>query len=447
MRARRGVLGGVRSTGALGVLLSMGLAACGSEGGASSSTAAGASTEVTATSTASSTAAPATTTTAPTKAVVRIGLERLSSPEAASLRGKRVGLIVNTASVTRTGRSSLQTLRAHGIRVRRLFSPEHGLAGKAGAGAAQQSGVDPRSGLPIVSLYGEHTKPTAADLAGLDALVFDLQDVGVRFYTYVSTEILAMEAAAEAGIPFVVLDRPNPLGGTVVAGPVREGQKTFVATAPGPLVHGLTAGEMARYVNAHTNRPARLTVIALEGWRREMTWPQTGRKWIAPSPGLRSAQAALVYPGTALFEGTTVSEGRGTATPFELICAPWLDVDGVIQRARRPDVRMTATTVVPMSSRVVPDPKFPGSSCRGIRLAPEGNEVNGFRAGLALLLAVRRAPQFRWTMNGATTDAVLGTPRLRRAVDRGASLDAILRSQAPAIRAWREQRADALLYP
>src|SRR5687768_11642350 len=230
-------------------------------------------------------AAPSATVTAPADPppapAVRIGAEQLDSPAGRRLRGLRVGLIANAASVTHDGRPSVRALRAHGVEVVRLFAPEHGFRGRGAAGALQRDGR--AFGVPVVSLYGAHKAPTAHDLRGLDALVYDLQDVGVRFYTYVSTEILAMRAAARAGVPFVVLDRPNPLGGELVAGPVRRGPETFVATAPGPLVYGLTSGETARYVNAHMRPRARLTVIRLRGWRRDMTWSQTGRRWTPPS--------------------------------------------------------------------------------------------------------------------------------------------------------------------
>ncbi len=216
---------------------------------------------------------------------VRVGLERLAG-ETRALAGKRLGLIVHAASVTADGRHAVEVLRGRGLDVVRLFAPEHGLRGEAAAGEGIESGRDPVSGLPVVSLYGERRKPAPADLAGLDTLVFDLQDAGVRFYTYASTLILALEAAAEAGLDFVVLDRPNPLGGERVEGPVSAPRdvvpSSFLNLAPGPLVHGLTLGEMATYINARLDRPARLTVVRMEGWTREMTWADTGRPWVPP---------------------------------------------------------------------------------------------------------------------------------------------------------------------
>ena len=379
----------------------------------------------------------------PTPAV-RIGAEELGSPAGRRLRGLRVGLIANRASVTSDGRSSVRALRDHGVRVVRLFSPEHGY-GTQGAAGAQQD--DSRAfGVPVVSLYGANKAPTARDLRGLDALVYDLQDVGVRFYTYVSTEILAMRAAARAGVRFVVLDRPNPLGGELVAGPVRNGPRTFVATAPGPLVYGLTSGEMARYVNAEIRPRAKLTVIRMRGWRRDMTWPDTGRPWTPPSPGLRTPQAALTYPGLALFEGTSVSVGGGTRRSYQMLCAPWLKGREIAAGASKLGIPATPLTVVPRPVKSAREPKFRGRRCRGALLHPGGERINGYEVGLGMLLKLRRSRRFRWLQGGEQTDAILGTPAFRRRVDAGWSLQRILAAEAPAVRAWRARRAPYLLY-
>lgn len=230
--------------------------------------------------------------------IVRVGLERLAEGRAETLEGQRLGLVVHAASVTVDGRHAIDVLRDLDLDVVRLFSPEHGLRGRAAAGEQVESGLDPVSGLPVVSLYGANRKPTPEDLEGLDVLVFDLQGAGVRFYTYVSTMMLCLEAAAEAGLEFVVLDRPNPLGGERVEGPVSAPRDvvppSFVNMAPGPLVHGLTLGEMAQFVNSQLDPPAELTVVTMQGWQRRMTWEDTGRPWISPSPNLRSAEAAQI---------------------------------------------------------------------------------------------------------------------------------------------------------
>ena len=386
-------------------------------------------------------AAATATTAAGSGPAVDVGLERLDAPEARVLAGKRVGLIANAASVTAGGRPSADVLRAKGIRVVRFFAPEHGLSGRLAAGARVDGGAD------VVSLYGDHVKPTRAELRGLDALVYDLQDAGVRFYTYVSTMILAQEAAAEAGVPFVVLDRPNPLGGERVAGPVADLPKTLVNRAPGPLVHGLTSGEMARVVQQRSSPRGRVVVVPMAGWRRSMTWADTGRRWVRPSPNLRSAQAALLYPGVALLEGTTISEGRGTPAPFQFAGAPGADAHRLVNAAASvPGIRATRRAFTPRPSAVEPSPKFAGRRCSGIRLDVAAGDADTWRLGLSLLRALKREPGFAWRESGRAFDTLVGTRRLRRAIDRGASVDAIVDSQRAGVEAWRRSRAPALLY-
>jgi uncharacterized protein YbbC (DUF1343 family) len=397
----------------------------------------------------SQTAAGTTTSTAAASpvadAAVEVGLERLGSTEGRSLVGKRVGLIANAASVTASGRSAQQVLGEHGIRVVRLFAAEHGLSGARRAG--ERVGGNAASPTPVVSLYERgHMKPTRADLRGLDALVYDMQDAGVRFYTFVSTMIYAQQAAAAAGVLFVVLDRPNPLGGERVAGPVADLPESFVGVAPGPLVHGLTAGEMARYVQQHSRRRGRLLVVPMRGWRRSMTWADTGRRWRAPSPSLRSAEAALLYPGTALLEGTTATEGRGTAAPFRIVGAPWAGVDALLSAADVPGVSASARRFTPRPTPTVPAPKFSGQQCAGIALTLDDDGVDTFALGLRLLRALRADAHFAWLDGGDTIDTLLGTRRVRRALDRGASVEAILASQRAGVASWRQMRASALLY-
>ncbi len=238
----------------------------------------------------------------------------------------------------------------------------------------------------------------------------------MRFYTYSSTLLLALEAAAEAGIELVVLDRPNPLGGVRVAGPPSAPRDvvpaSFVNLAPGPLVHGLTAGEMARYANSRLARPARLTVIEMTGWRRDMTWRDTGRAWVPPSPNLRTPEAALAYPGLALLEGTNVSEGRGTDAPFLLFGAPWLDPEGL--RLEVPGYRFGPARFTPRSSPAAPRPKYEGVECRGLRIEiDDPRAADPVRLGLSLLSQLSRQSGFEWTRGGEALTWLTGTPRVR----------------------------------
>jgi uncharacterized protein YbbC (DUF1343 family) len=323
--------------------------------------------------------------------------------------------------------------------------------GAAAAGEAVPSARDDASGLPVVSLYGRRKKPAPEDLSGLDVLVIDLQDAGVRFYTYASTLLLCLEAAAEAGIEAVVLDRPNPLGGELVEGPIADANSvptTLLSMAPGPLVHGLTLGEMARLVNARRPRPAALKVVPMAGWRRTMLWRDTGRPWVAPSPNLRSADAALAYPGTCLLEATNVSEGRGSPSPFLLIGAPWIDARKLLARLATPGFGLEAATFTPRASAAAPEPKFEGVACTGLRLRPEGpGPPSGYRLGLGLLRALRTLqPEFRLLGDGAALDTLLGTKSVREALERGEDVDTILKRDEPATLRFRRDRAEALLY-
>lgn len=380
---------------------------------------------------------------------VRVGLELLEAEQAAQWRGRRVGLLCHAASVTSDGRHAVDVLRALGATIVRLFAPEHGLRGGAAAGAALADGVDPASGLPVVSLHGVRTRPTPVELAGLDVLVVDLQDAGVRFYSYASTLILSLEAAADAEVALVVLDRPNPLGGLRVEGPEADvaAPRTLLNTAPGPLVHGLTLGELARYVNARLRRPARLTVVAMQGWTREMSWDDTGRPWVPPSPNLRSAEAALAYPGTCLLEATNVSEGRGTEWPFLVIGAPWLEGAAMASAASAAGFRQEPASFTPRTSPAAPRPRYEGSMCRGLRLhVDDPRSAEPYRLGVGLLLALRRLREFRWRDGGAALDALVGTSRLREAVDRRDSVDAIVAIDAERRKRYLEERRPALLY-
>ncbi|MEM7354940.1 MAG: DUF1343 domain-containing protein [Acidobacteriota bacterium] len=412
-----------------------------------------------ATSPASSAATPAPPVETPgsSTVVVEVGLERLGAEAELTetvLAGRRLGLVVHAASLTHDGRHAIDVLRQRGGDIVRLFTPEHGLRGRAAAGEVVASGLDPVSGLPVVSLYGETHKPRPQDLADLDALVFDLQGAGVRFYTYVSTLILCLEAAAESGLELVVLDRPNPLGGERIEGPVAASREvvpaSFVNRAPGPLVHGLTMGEMARVVNARLPQPAQLRVVAMRGWQRHMTWADTGRPWVPPSPNLRSAAAALAYPGVALLEATNVSEGRGTATPFELFGAPWLEPSGLLASWGRdpvPGFALRATRFTPRGSAAAPRPKFRDQACHGVSVQiTDATVAQPYRLGLTLLAALTRQDGFAWRRDGEALTWLLGTPRVYQALRDGQSVESILAVDEADHAAWRRDRRSALLY-
>lgn len=380
---------------------------------------------------------------------VAVGLERVEADGGAPLRGRRVGLLAHGVSVTADGRHAIDVLRGCGVEVARLFGPEHGLRGQAAAGETVASGLDRRSGLPVVSLYGQKTKPAPEDLRGLDALVVDLQDAGVRFYTYASTMLLALEAAAEAALEVVVLDRPNPLGGERVEGPERDPAmpESLVSKAPGPLVHGLTLGEMARLADRRRPKPGRVSVVPMRGWSRRMTWADAGRPWVSPSPNLRSAEAAIAYPGTCLLEATNASEGRGTGAPFLLVGAPWMRAEAVAREAATPGFALEPATFTPEASPAAPEPKLRGEPCRGLRVrVTDAGAAQPWALGLRLLVALRRHREFEWVRGGAWLDTLSGTRAVRAALERGDGVEAILASEAPGIDLWRRDRVGSLIY-
>lgn len=331
---------------------------------------------------------------------VRFGIDRLlAAPD--GLKG-RIGLVTNDAA--RTARDaqlrSRVALQRAGVQLVRLFSPEHGLSASAADGAAVADDRDPLTGLPIVSLYGERMRPPRDLLADLEAVGFDIPDIGARFYTYIWTLSHVLEACAEAGVPLVVLDRPNPLGGELNAaeGPILNVKKlsSFVGRAAIPIRHSLTVGELAQLWNAEGKLNAKLRVIPCAGWNRAMHWPDTGLPFVPTSPAIASYEAALCYPGVCLFEATNLSVGRGTPVSFQAVGAPWLRAEDVALRFNQvapPGVVGEPTYFVPALA------PYAGERCGAVRLVVK--QPKNFRpvaAGLLLLATVMELhrEEFRW---------------------------------------------------
>lgn len=382
---------------------------------------------------------------------VAAGLETLEAQKGGALRGGTVGLLAHAPSVTADGRHAIDVLRDMGVDVVRLFGPEHGLRGEAAAGEKVTSGLDRKSGLPVVSLYGSRQKPAPKDLEGLDALVVDLQGAGVRFYTYGSTLLLCMEVAAEVGLDVWVLDRPNPLGGELIEGPVRDPKEKFtlVSKAPGPLVHGLTIGELGLFARARSRGDVkgRVQVVPMTGWSRGMRWDDTGRTWVRPSPNLRTSEAALVYPGTCLLEGTNVTEGRGTTDPFLIFGAPWLRTEPLLKALDPPGLALEPMEFTPTSSPAARRPKHLDTRCSGVRVrVTDASRVRPYAFGLHLLAALRQQPEFAWDRNGDRLDTLLGTKAVREALDRGEPVAEILSGDDDTIQSFVQERKDILLY-
>lgn len=388
-------------------------------------------------------------------AAVLPGLDRVVAEGPGDLAGKRVGLITNHTGRTIDGRPAASALIEAGVAVRVLFGPEHGVSGAAAAGEAVASGTDPDTGLPVVSLYGEARTPDPASLAGLDALVFDIQDVGVRFYTYISTLRNALVAASRAGLEFWVLDRPNPNGGDRVEGPMLEPEfRSFVGTDRLPLLHGMTVGELALLFAEREGAAAR--VVPVKDLARTTRWEDTGLPWRPPSPNIPTLESALVYPGFGLFEGVLLSEGRGTATPFEVVGAPWVEPGAWIAALKAhggtPGVRFSGVHFTPRPLPAAPNPRFAGEESAGIRVRiTDLTAFRPVRSGLRAIETVRaiHPEEFGWRASGDRywLDLLLGTDRIRRGIEQGVAVEDLMAFGDVAVGEFLEERDPHLLYP
>ena len=366
---------------------------------------------------------------------VRLGVEALASQGPGDLSGARLGLIHHPASVNHRLEPTAAVLRGAGFDVRVLFGPQHGARGEKQDNMVESDHfADPETGLTTYSLYGEVRRPTPEMLGDLDALLFDLQDVGVRVYTFIWTMALAMEACAEAEIPFIVLDRPNPIGGEAREGPVlRSGFESFVGLHPVPLRHGLTCGELAKWLVAERGIDCELMVVPCEGWSRSMTWSRTGLPWVLPSPNLPTPDSCAVYPGMVLLEGTNLSEGRGTTRPFELFGAPFLrtgEMAAALRPMLGPGVQLRPCSFEPTFQ------KHAGQLCGGGQLHVTDTDVfRPVRTAVAILCAARavapedfgwREPPYEYEAVKPPIDILWGNGELRLAVEAGSTPDEIL---------------------
>jgi len=371
---------------------------------------------------------------------ITIGLEACVGQPPAELVGAKFGLLANQASVDSGFRYAWDVLaeRFPG-QVAALFSPQHGLWCEQQANMIETAhGFHPRLRIPIHSLYHTSRRPTPEMLDGLDAFVIDLQDVGTRVYTFIWTASYCLEACAERGLPVIVLDRPNPLGGQIVEGPLLErAQTSFVGRAAIPMRHGLTMGELVQFVNDDLGIGARVQVVSMRGWSREMTFRDTGRVWVAPSPNLARLEAVRVYPGQVLLEGTNLSEGRGTTTPFEICGAPFIDGDRLADRLAEfqlPGVIFRPVRFLPTFD------KWSGTSCRGVFLhVVDPTLFRPYRTSVALLATVHDLwpsdfawlpPPYEYETHHPPIDIITGSPRLREAIAAGRSADEIVESQS-----------------
>ena len=377
---------------------------------------------------------------------IRPGIDVLAAGDMTALRGMRVGLITNHTGKSRSGESTIDVLhRDQRIRLVALFAPEHGIRGAVEGGVTIETERDSKTGLPIHSLYGATQKPTAEMLRDVDALVFDIQDIGARYYTYPWTMALAMQAAAENGKRFVVLDRPNPIGGELVQGNIND-TTSFVGLYAVPMRHGMTMGELARYLNREHSINADLVVVPVAGLTRTMWYEQTGLPWTPPSPNMPSIESATHYPGLCIFEGTNISVGRGTPTAFQVLGAPWLDARVLIERLngyKFPGVRFEAVTFTPVKPG---DNKYNGQLVNAVRFITTNRQTyDPTRVAVAALIEVRKlhAAEFGWT---ATFPRLYGMRGARERIEAGASYEELVRGWNEQLSQFKSRRQPYLLY-
>ena len=388
---------------------------------------------------------------------VSVGADRLLRDKHVLIEGKRVGVLTNHTGRLADGRSIIDALSDSGLcTLKALYGPEHGIAGDSPDGKIVDHSLDPRHGIRVYSLYGMTQKPTPEMLDGIDVVVCDIQDVGARFYTFISTVALAMEAAAEHDIPIVILDRPNPIRGLSFDGPVRlPSLRSFVAWMPIPVTHGLTIGELARLWNDEgwlaNGVNVRLQVIEMEGWTRSMWYDETGLPWIPPSPNMPSLQTAVIYPGICFIEGTSISEGRGTSSPFQIIGAPWADPEKILKHLSAiltPGVVCSAAEFTPNEiPGTAIEPKFEGLLCRGVRISVvDRNAVRPVHLGIAILSAFIRAHPVEAAFREKRFDVLTGNENVRHQLDRGVHPDEICSGWDDELRSFGEIRSKYLMY-
>lgn len=381
------------------------------------------------------------------KQKVSPGIEVLLKEEKNVLSGKKVGLITNPTGIDSKLTSIVDLLHDDpDINLTALFGPEHGVRGDAQAGASVEYYIDEKTGLPVYSLYGKTKKPTPEMLKDVEVLVFDIQDVGTRYYTYIYTMAYAMEAAKENDIPFIVLDRPNPQGGETVDGPVLEPEfSSFVGLYPIPLKHGMTVGELATLFNKEFKIGADLKVIKMKGWKRDMDYDDTGLPFVLPSPNMPTVSTTFAYPATGLIEGTNVSEGRGTTKPFELIGAPYINSDelaGKLNALRLPGVKFRAASFTPTFS------KHAGKLSHGVEIyITDREEFKAVPTGLHIIKTIQDLYPGDFEFLAANNfNLLIGNGWIMSRIKEGTTINEILKEYQVKQDAFKKVRKNYLLY-
>jgi len=376
---------------------------------------------------------------------VKTGIDVLEGENFAPLEGKRVGLIANHTGLASDGRRSIDVLyRAPGVRLVALFSPEHGLAGSAAEGAPVDSTRDAATGLPVYSLFGDVERPTDAMLEGIDARVFDIQDVGARFYTYITTLGYTLEAASKKGMEFYVLDRPNPIDGVDVQGPLLDlDLRSFIGYFPMPVRHGMTVGELAEMYNHENHLDAKLHVVKMRDWQRTDWFDETGQAWIPPSPNLRNLTEEILYPGVCLVEGANVSLGRGTDSPFEMVGAPWINGKELAAYLNGREVQ--GVRFLPMDFRPLTS-NFAGELCHGVQIVLlDRQALEPTEMGVELVAALWKLFPKEFNLDGSRR--LIGSTKVLESIRAGRDPQRIWYDWQDALEKFKKLRAQYLLYP
>lgn len=389
---------------------------------------------------------------------VKLGLDVLMESKIDLLKGKRVGVITNQTGMDSKGTHIIDLLyNAPAVKLVAVFAPEHGIRGDLEGGDQIDDQKDSKTGVPIFGIYGDTKKPSTEMLQNIDVLIFDIQDVGARFYTYISTMSLGMEAAAENNIEFMVLDRPNPITGTLVEGPVlEEPYESFVGVHPIALRHGMTIGELAQMFNEegwlNNGVKALLTVIKMENWNRDTWYDELGLKWIKPSPNMPSPTTALLYPGMGLLETCNISEGRGTARPFENIGAPWLDnvaIAKILNQAKFPGIKMDTTSFIPIAMPgAAMNPEYEDQSCNGLLFTiTDPHRFLSVAFGVQLICAIKQRHPDKFSWNSPRSPLLMfGNEETPKMIDEGKAAEDIIQAWQSKLEAFNNTREKYLLY-
>ncbi|MFA6597159.1 MAG: DUF1343 domain-containing protein [Ignavibacteriaceae bacterium] len=393
-----------------------------------------------------------------TKVNIVTGADLILSEYPDFVEGRNLGIVTNHTAVLSNGKHLIDALYSseYRIKITALFGPEHGLRGQAQAGEKVENFIDEKTQAPIYSLYGKDKKPTKEMLKNVNLLLFDMQDVGARFYTYLSTLYYTIQAAAENHIPILVLDRPNPIGGVYVDGPIRQDSlSSFVGIAPIPIAHGMTFGELANYFNEEhllgNNLHADLTVLKIKNWKRTYFYDDLNLPWIKPSPNITDLNTALLYPGTCLIEGTNISEGRGTELPFLTIGAPFINGKKLVkalQVYKFKGLSFKETSFTPQDiPNVAVNPKYEGKLCSGIAIkVTDKRKVESVKFGIALLSVLHKLYPKEFSFKEKSIDLLSGDTKIRKQILQNVAPTKIYKSYQKELAKFKETRKKYLLY-